>query len=314
MASREEAREIRAALGGLPADQRRVIELAYFGGFTHSEIADMLDLPSGTVKGRMRLGLAKLRLALGDRGRGRRDEQTRLDVRRLAIAVVTPPRTCSARSIASEAEDFRRHLNSCVVCRDEVAAFGHVVDALADGSATAVRAPRVCARRVMRDVRMDADLGWRGRAAVSWPPTALGPLASSVPPSPAGVRGGGDARDRRSVSSCAPGGSDGTRLIRAAVTAVPGNAQLRVAGRPRRADRNSPAVHRRRAASTSCGSNAADQAPSPTSALFSVTTSGAADVGVPGDVRGVNTIMVTQEPAGGSLVPTRAPVIVAQLT
>jgi RNA polymerase sigma-70 factor, ECF subfamily len=53
--------EIRGALGELPAEQRRVIELAYFGGFTHLEIASMLDTPVGTVKGRMRLGLQKLR-------------------------------------------------------------------------------------------------------------------------------------------------------------------------------------------------------------------------------------------------------------
>jgi RNA polymerase sigma-70 factor (ECF subfamily) len=55
------ADEIRGALGELPAEQRRVIELAYFGGFTHLEIASMLDTPVGTVKGRMRLGLNKLR-------------------------------------------------------------------------------------------------------------------------------------------------------------------------------------------------------------------------------------------------------------
>jgi RNA polymerase sigma-70 factor (ECF subfamily) len=53
--------EIRGALGELPAEQRRVIELAYFGGFTHLEIASMLHTPVGTVKGRMRLGLNKLR-------------------------------------------------------------------------------------------------------------------------------------------------------------------------------------------------------------------------------------------------------------
>jgi len=57
--------EIRAALGELPSEQRRVIELAYFGGFTHTEIASMLDTPIGTVKGRMRLGLEKLRGTLG---------------------------------------------------------------------------------------------------------------------------------------------------------------------------------------------------------------------------------------------------------
>ncbi|HEY3727919.1 MAG TPA: sigma-70 family RNA polymerase sigma factor [Solirubrobacteraceae bacterium] len=65
---REDAGQVRAALKKLPADQRRVIELAYFGGFTHSQIANMLELPAGTVKGRMRLGLAKLRVSLGPRG------------------------------------------------------------------------------------------------------------------------------------------------------------------------------------------------------------------------------------------------------
>ncbi len=58
--------EIRGALGELPSEQRRVIELAYFGGFTHIEIASMLDTPVGTVKGRMRLGLHKLRGHLED--------------------------------------------------------------------------------------------------------------------------------------------------------------------------------------------------------------------------------------------------------
>ncbi len=64
---RDDARRVRSALEGLPPDQRQVIELAYFGGFTHTQIAEMLTLPSGTVKGRMRLGLAKLRLTLDDR-------------------------------------------------------------------------------------------------------------------------------------------------------------------------------------------------------------------------------------------------------
>jgi RNA polymerase sigma-70 factor, ECF subfamily len=66
VARREEAREIRDALDGLPDEQSRVIELAYFGGMTHVQIASMLDTPVGTVKGRMRLGLAKMRMTLGD--------------------------------------------------------------------------------------------------------------------------------------------------------------------------------------------------------------------------------------------------------
>jgi RNA polymerase sigma-70 factor (ECF subfamily) len=66
---RAQAHQIRGVLDGLPSEQSRVIELAYFGGFSHNEIAEMLDTPIGTVKGRMRLGLAKMRLAIGEEGR-----------------------------------------------------------------------------------------------------------------------------------------------------------------------------------------------------------------------------------------------------
>lgn len=63
-ARRDEARTVRKAMDTLPAEQCQVIELAYFGGFSHSEISEMLGAPMGTVKGRMRLGLEKLRNAL----------------------------------------------------------------------------------------------------------------------------------------------------------------------------------------------------------------------------------------------------------
>ena len=65
VARRDEAEEIREALRSLPSEQSHVIELAYFGGFTQSEIASMIDAPIGTVKGRMRLGLEKMRAQLG---------------------------------------------------------------------------------------------------------------------------------------------------------------------------------------------------------------------------------------------------------
>jgi len=67
VARRDEARSVRELIDELPAEQSRVIELAYFGGFTHTEIAEMLKTPIGTVKGRMRLGLEKLRARLEPR-------------------------------------------------------------------------------------------------------------------------------------------------------------------------------------------------------------------------------------------------------
>ena len=48
-------------MGTLPPEQLKILELAYFSGYTHVEIAEFLDLPLGTVKGRMRLGLKKIR-------------------------------------------------------------------------------------------------------------------------------------------------------------------------------------------------------------------------------------------------------------
>lgn len=55
---------VRAALEALPPAQRRTIELAYFGGYTHVELAELMGVPLGTVKGRVRIGLQKLRRAL----------------------------------------------------------------------------------------------------------------------------------------------------------------------------------------------------------------------------------------------------------
>ena len=62
---RSDEREVRQAVKGLPAEQREVIILAYFGGRTQREMSESLGLPLGTVKGRIRLGMQKLRGLLG---------------------------------------------------------------------------------------------------------------------------------------------------------------------------------------------------------------------------------------------------------
>jgi RNA polymerase sigma-70 factor (ECF subfamily) len=59
-----EQQTVRLALRTLPDAQRRTIELAYFGGYTHVELAELMGVPLGTVKGRMRIGLQKMRRAL----------------------------------------------------------------------------------------------------------------------------------------------------------------------------------------------------------------------------------------------------------
>ena len=57
--------QVREALSTLPKEQLKILELAYFSGYTHVEIAELLDVPLGTVKGRMRLGLKKIKEYFG---------------------------------------------------------------------------------------------------------------------------------------------------------------------------------------------------------------------------------------------------------
>lgn len=64
----EQRRLVLAVLAQIPPEQRQVIDMAYFGGYTHAEIAELLQLPLGTVKGRIRLGLHKMKLLLEESG------------------------------------------------------------------------------------------------------------------------------------------------------------------------------------------------------------------------------------------------------
>jgi RNA polymerase sigma-70 factor (ECF subfamily) len=62
--SEEEIAAVRAAVSGLPGEQRQAIEMAFFGGLTHVEIAEALGEPLGTIKARIRRGMLKLRESL----------------------------------------------------------------------------------------------------------------------------------------------------------------------------------------------------------------------------------------------------------
>jgi RNA polymerase sigma-70 factor (ECF subfamily) len=60
-ADRERRRKVQIVLRELPPEQREVVELAFFGGFTHAELAERLREPLGTIKSRIRMGLLRLR-------------------------------------------------------------------------------------------------------------------------------------------------------------------------------------------------------------------------------------------------------------
>ena len=63
-----EREAVRQAVDSLPSEQKQAVELAYFGGYSHPEIAEMIRVPLSTVKGRMRLGMEKLHSYLLGRG------------------------------------------------------------------------------------------------------------------------------------------------------------------------------------------------------------------------------------------------------
>jgi hypothetical protein len=206
----------------------------------------------------------------------------------------------------AEVEVFRRHLEGCVVCRDELIAFQRIVDVL-PLSAPQYSSPPGLRDRVLRAVADEAGPAAvpasrrpeRRRFRFRAPTLAFGgALALAVAAVVVVLSLSSSQSSSRVIDAQVSG--DGTASLRVGK----GHAELVVHRLP------SPPAGKIYEVWLQRGNGA----PAPTSALFSVTAKGDADVDVPGSLKGVSRVLVTPEPAGGSRVPTHVPVIRADLT
>ncbi len=209
----------------------------------------------------------------------------------------------------AEVEQFRTHLESCAACRDDLAGFRQVVDVL-PMAPPQHPVPRRLRRRVLTAVRNDARRLQQGER-----PHRRLPIAQRLPRpalalaallAVAAIIVGGIELGSRS-------GSPPTRVFQAKVTGERGSAKVKVTGGHAQLivrDFSPPPPGKIYEVWLSrTGHN-----PTPTGVLFSVTASGDSDVDVPESVHGVDALLVTPEPAGGSSAPTHAPVIAAKLS
>jgi anti-sigma-K factor RskA len=203
----------------------------------------------------------------------------------------------------AELEAFRRHLRDCAACQKEVAEFELTAGAL-PGANPQYEVPKDLRRRVLAEVRASpkaaAHAGGRARVPGerSWRPALAWGGAFAAVVIVAVVL----------VVALSSGGSS-TKTIQAST----GSASLQITG-----GHGDLIVHR--LPQLPAGRiyemwvQRGSAIPTPTGTLFAVTRSGSAAVGVPGSLSGVGAVLVTQEPSGGTPVPTTAPVIVARLT
>jgi anti-sigma factor RsiW len=213
---------------------------------------------------------------------------------------------------SAETDAFLRHLDSCAVCRDELASFEEVVNAL-PMSAPPHRASPELRRRVMRAI--DDEPAPAGAPRRTTRGRGRAPLSRWSMPRPALAFGTALAVAVLAfvVVSLTSSSSTAARVIQAKVTGQ-GTAQLRLA-------RGQAQLVVHHFSPPPAGQiyevwlQRGKASPSPTMALFSVTAAGDGQVDVPGSLHGVSLVMVTPEPApGGSKVPTHSPVISASLT
>jgi len=199
----------------------------------------------------------------------------------------------------AEAEAFRRHMAQCVVCRDEVNQFRRVTDELALASPQHP-VPRGLRRRVLREVRAQprgTPARRRPRAFMLPRPAYLVAVAVVVAVIVVGALELTSGAQRTRVLATVHGPA-----VRASLQVKGDHAELIVDHLA------APAPGRIYELWIQHG-----QAPPSPSTLFTVTSSATAQVGVPGSVSGVKAVLVTEEPAGGTLAPTSPPVITAHL-
>lgn len=208
----------------------------------------------------------------------------------------------------AEAEALRRHLETCVVCREEVASFQQIVDILPQ-SASQHDVSEAVRRRVLAEVRRDARGRERHRRRRAWrllppfaqshPAIALGAVLAAVVTAVVGLQLGVSASRRSEVFAAQVIGSSGSAEVRV----TNGHAELVVHHLTRPPAGQIYEVWLARP----------NREPRPARALFSVITTGDRVVDIPGDLDGIQQLMVTSEPAGGSQVPTHPAVITADL-
>jgi anti-sigma-K factor RskA len=197
---------------------------------------------------------------------------------------------------SAEAEAFRAHLADCAACQKEVAEYAQIAGALPE-SAPQYRVPKDLRRRVLSEVRATPKAK-SSRTARSWRPVLAWGGAFAAAAVIAVVV----------VVALSSGGSS-TKTIQAST----GSAELQITGQ-----HGDLVVHR--LPQLPAGRiyemwvQRGGAAPAPTGTLFGVRANGSAAVGVPGSLSGISAVLVTQEPAGGTLGPTSAPVIVAHVT
>ena len=202
-----------------------------------------------------------------------------------------------------EHEAFVKHLETCAVCREEVASLQAVAAVLPE-AAVPLRAPKGLKRSVMAEVRNDERVR---RSTTRTRRAERSPFRWALVPA-LGVAGAAVA----AIVIATGGSGSGSRVIPAEVLAPRASATLHVTGSRAELDiSNLPQTQPGRVYEVWIKRAGA---PQPTNALFTVTSSGSATVGVPGSVAGASEVLVSSEPLGGSRVPTRTPVIVAHLS